>query len=196
FDIAPGDTLGLVGESGCGKTMTCLAPMGLLDRGASLEAGAIRLRGETVAAARRRDAARALSRRAGMIFQNPHTCLNPVRTVGWQVAEAYRLRAGGPRAEADRLAAALLDRVGIPDAARRARDYPHQLSGGMNQRVMIAMAIAGAPDLLVADEPTTALDVTVQAQIIELMRELQQELGMAILFVTHDLGLISEIADR
>lgn len=191
--VRPGETVGLVGESGCGKTLTCLSVLGLLKRPVRVAGGTIRLQGRDLA-----DPAERAFRhqRVGMIFQNPLSCLNPVRTIGWQVAEAYRLRTGAPRAKARREAVALLARVGIPEPARRARDYPHQLSGGMNQRAMIAMAIAGNPALLVADEATTALDVTVQAQILALLKELQREFGMGLLFVTHDLGLVAEIADQ
>ncbi|WP_028792902.1 ABC transporter ATP-binding protein [Thalassobaculum salexigens] len=193
--IGPGETLGLVGESGCGKTLTCLSVMGLFGRRVSVESGEIAFKGTPLDPKSRADRARR-ARGMGMIFQNPMTGLNPVRTLGWQVAEAYRIRTGSSRRAAAARAVELLDLVGIPEPRRRSRDYPHQISGGQQQRAMIAMAIAGEPALLVADEPTTALDVTVQAQIVELLSRLQRDLGMGMLFVTHDLGLVAEVADR
>ncbi len=194
LSLAPGTTLALVGESGCGKTLTCLAVIGLLPSVARIVHGKIKLGGVDITGDS--DAARSVRRRnVAMIFQNPAAALNPVRTIGWQVAEAFRLREGLDRKTANRRAIELLDLVGIPEPARRARNYPHSLSGGMNQRAMIAMAIAGNPKLLIADEATTALDVTIQAQILELLARLQKEFGMAIVFVTHDLATVAEISN-
>lgn len=193
FRLAPGETLGIVGESGCGKTLTCLSVIGLLGRRVAIERGSVRLDGVDLSG---EAAARLRRRHVGVIFQSPMSSLNPVRTIGWQVAEAYRIRTGANARTAAARAVELLDLVGIPEPRRRARDYPHQLSGGQQQRAMIAMAIAGDPRLLIADEATTALDVTVQAQIVELLDRLRREIGMGMLFVTHDLGLVAEIADR
>ncbi|MCP5156683.1 MAG: ABC transporter ATP-binding protein [Ectothiorhodospiraceae bacterium] len=199
--VPAGSTLGLVGESGCGKTLTCLAAADLLPSNVRAVRGEIRLldmRRALDTGARCADDDRrrlAWRRRLAMVFQNPLAALNPVRTVGWQVMEAFRVRTGASRRAARIEALGLLERVGIPDPRSRMRAYPHELSGGMSQRVMIAMALAGNPRLLIADEATTALDVTVQAQIVDLMRELQAELDTAVLFVTHDLGLVAEVAD-
>ena len=196
FSVAPGETLAVVGESGCGKSMTCLAVAGLLPRRARVARGAIRLE-ETDLVPLKPRAARAHRRRAmASVFQDATGGLNPVRPIGWQIAEAARLRAGATRAEAEREAVRLLGRVGLPEPERRAREYPHQNSGGMNQRAMIALAIAGGPKLLIADEATTALDVTIQAQILSLIADLAGEYGMGVIFVTHDLGVVAETADR
>ncbi len=194
--IGPGRCLGIVGESGCGKSVTALAIMGLVDPPGRVVGGSVDFRGKDL---RTLDEDALLALRGAelaMIFQEPMTSLNPVMTVGDQVAEALVLHEGLAPREAAGGAVELLRRVGIPAPERRARDYPHQLSGGMRQRVMIAMALACRPALLIADEPTTALDVTVQAQILELILELQESDGMAVLFISHDLGVISEIADE
>ncbi len=196
FSVARGRTLCIAGESGCGKSVTALSIMGLLPDNAQVDAGQILFRGRDLlplaADARRRLRGRELS----MIFQEPMTALNPVLPVGEQVAEVFRIHgtASGVKARAEALR--MLDRVKIPDAERRFREYPHQLSGGMKQRVMIAMALAHQPALLIADEPTTALDVTIQAQVLNLLATLQREMGMAMVFVTHDLAVVAQIADE
>ena len=198
FEIDAGETLGLVGESGCGKSVTALSIMGLLPKPAGRTVGGrISFGGEDLGAVPVERLQQVRGNRIAMIFQEPMTALNPVQRVGRQLAEAYTLHA--PRASANEAkgrALELLDQVGIPAPERRLAEYPHQLSGGMRQRVMIAMALASRPDLLIADEPTTALDVTIQAQILELLRDLQRETGMAILFITHDLGVIAELCSR
>lgn len=196
FAVETGQTLALVGESGCGKSMTCLAIAGLLPRRGCVSAGRVVLDGADLAALPAAEAAKLRRRHVASVFQDATGGLNPVRSIGWQVAEAVRLRQGATRAEADREAVRLLGRVGLPNPERRANEFPHQFSGGMNQRAMIALAVAGNPRLLVADEATTALDVTVQAQIIDLIADLRDSLGMAVLFVTHDLGLVAQSADQ
>jgi oligopeptide/dipeptide ABC transporter ATP-binding protein len=194
FEVARGGTLGIVGESGCGKSVTCLAVLRLLPPHARVS-GRIGFDGSPLDAldARAMDALR--GERIAMIFQDPSASLNPVHTIGAQIAESLRLHRGMARGEAAAEAARLLDRVGIPEAKRRLASYPHQLSGGMNQRAMIAMALACRPQLLIADEPTTALDVTIQAQILDLLHELRAEYGMALVLITHDLGVVAEMAD-
>jgi peptide/nickel transport system ATP-binding protein len=192
FSVAPGRTLAIVGESGCGKSATALAVLGLLAENAEVS-GTLRLAGQALTPAGQR-AAR--GRELAMIFQEPMTSLNPAFTAGEQVAEALRLHEGlNPRDAMDR-AIAMLERVRIPEATRRAKQYPHQLSGGMRQRVMIAIALACKPKLLIADEPTTALDVTVQAQILALLDELKRETGTAVVLITHDLGVVRDHADE
>ncbi|PCC48619.1 ABC transporter ATP-binding protein [Brevibacterium aurantiacum] len=195
FDIARGQTMGLVGESGSGKSMTSLAIMGLLPKEATTT-GSARFHGDELL--HRSDASMRRTRgdQIAMIFQDPLSSLNPYYTVGFQIAEAYRAHKGGTKAAAMRKAAEAMDRVRIPDAAGRVGHYPHQFSGGMRQRVMIAMALVCEPDLIIADEPTTALDVTVQAQILDLLAEVQEMTQAAMLFITHDLAVVSQISDH
>jgi peptide/nickel transport system ATP-binding protein len=197
FRLDRGETLALVGESGCGKSLTSLALLRLIPPPGRIDAGsAIRL-GETDVLTLEGEALRQIrGRRIGMIFQDPMTSLNPVFTAGDQIAEAVRAHLRVSKAEARERARALLQEVGIPDPAERLDAYPHQLSGGMRQRVMIAIALAAEPEILVADEPTTALDVTVQAQILEVLDELRRRRGMAVLLITHDLGIVAGRADR
>jgi oligopeptide/dipeptide ABC transporter ATP-binding protein len=196
FDVAAGEVLALVGESGCGKSVTALSLLRLIPRPGRIAEGSVRLCGKDVLSLGVSEMRRVRGHEAAMIFQEPMTSLNPVVPVGAQVVEAIRLHEPVGAAEARRRTLALFESVGIPDAAERMGSYPHQLSGGLKQRVMIAMALSLRPKLLVADEPTTALDVTIQAQILELMRGLQRELGTAILLITHDLGVVNELADR
>jgi peptide/nickel transport system ATP-binding protein len=195
FTVAPGKTLAVVGESGCGKSVTALAIMGLLPTNGAT-GGSVRLAGRELTTMAPEDRRLKRGGEMAMIFQEPMTSLNPAFRAGEQVAEALRLHQGlSPRAAMD-AAVAMLARVRIPDAARRAQQYPHQLSGGMRQRVMIAMALACRPRLLIADEPTTALDVTVQAQILGLIDELKAETGTAVMLITHDLGVVADHADE
>ncbi|GHB21388.1 ABC transporter ATP-binding protein [Salinicola rhizosphaerae] len=196
FSVDRGEMLCLVGESGCGKSMTSLALMGLLPRRARLTAGRLDFDGTDLTAASERQRSHLRGRRIAMIFQEPMTALNPAYTLGNQLCEAYLRHKLGNRRAARARAIHLLERVGISAAAERLNQYPHQLSGGLRQRVMIAMALMCEPDLIIADEPTTALDVTIQAQILRLLRELQQEFGTAVIFITHDLGVVARIADR
>ncbi|PSC04134.1 ABC transporter ATP-binding protein [Alsobacter soli] len=194
--VERGKTLCVVGESGCGKSMTSLAIMDLLPKGARRSAAALSFAGEDLSRApgKRFNALR--GNRMAMIFQEPMTALNPAYTIGDQLAEPYRLHRGASAAQARDRAVYLLDKVGIASPAERLGQYPHQLSGGLRQRVMIAMALMCEPELLIADEPTTALDVTIQAQILRLLADLQKEFGVAIMLITHDLGVVARIADR
>ncbi|OUM98362.1 MAG: peptide ABC transporter ATP-binding protein [Firmicutes bacterium ZCTH02-B6] len=216
FRLYPGETLGVVGESGCGKSMTALSIMGLVPRPGRIVAGEIRLMGEDLVGKPDRELRRLRGSRMAMIFQDPLTTLNPVLRVGQQVTESIRIHygdgtwSGGSRRWswlADPLglrrrriawerAVEMLDKVGIPAPSERMRAYPHEMSGGMRQRIMIAIALSCSPALLLADEPTTALDVTIQAQILDLMRRLQEEMGTSILLITHDFGVVSELCDR
>ena len=191
FELASGETLGLIGESGSGKSLTALALMGLLPEGAR-SAGRVLFEGQDLLALPERQLGALRGRRLAMVFQEPMTALNPLHPIGRQVAEPLRLHLGLGRHAAERRALALLERVGLPDAQRRLAAYPHELSGGQRQRVTIAMALACEPALLIADEPTTALDVTVQAQILDLLAELVDERRMALLLISHDLGVIAE----
>jgi peptide/nickel transport system ATP-binding protein len=195
LDVTAGEAVGLVGESGCGKSVTWLAALGLLPTRAQV-GGSVRIGGTELLGAEAATLEKVRGGRVAMIFQDPASSLNPVHRIGRQVTEALGLHrgmsGGGARAEAKRL----LDQVGIPDAARRLDAYPHELSGGQNQRVMIAIALAGRPELLVADEPTTALDVTIQAQILELLQQLRRETGMALVLISHDLGVVAETCAR
>ncbi|WP_345425811.1 ABC transporter ATP-binding protein [Pseudonocardia xishanensis] len=196
FTVARGESVALIGESGCGKTMTAMAILGLLPRGFVVSAGQIRVEGRDLLTSGRRGLRETRGRTIGAVFQEPMSSLNPTMRVGDQIAEARRLHLGESRRTALVRAVELLDRVGIADAGRRVRSYPHELSGGMQQRVMIASAIACDPSIVLADEPTTALDVTIQAEILELLRELRTEQGIAVLLVTHDLGVVADFCDR
>ena len=192
----PGEVVCIVGESGCGKSVTSLSIMGLLGRGGSVTSGRVLFEGKNLLAMTEKELDQIRGDRLTMIFQDPLTSLNPVFTIGNQMAESIRAHMGLGKEEAAVRALMLLKKVGLPDAAAVMRRYPHLLSGGMRQRVMIAMALSCSPSLLVADEPTTALDVTIQAQIMELILELKEELGMSVLLITHDMGLVAQMADR
>jgi oligopeptide/dipeptide ABC transporter ATP-binding protein len=197
FEVAEGEVLGIVGESGSGKSVTALSIMGLLPKPpARVAGGSIRFQGEDLLACSEREMRRIRGPGIGMIFQEPMTSLNPVFTIGDQLMETVRVHERVGAAVQRERAIAMLTKVGIAEPERRLRDYPHQLSGGMRQRVMIAMALACHPKLLIADEPTTALDVTIQQQILELLLDLREELGMAIVIITHNMGVVAEMADR
>jgi ABC-type dipeptide/oligopeptide/nickel transport system ATPase component len=196
FRIARGETLGLVGESGSGKSVTAFSILRLLQPPGRVAAGRIMFEGRDLLTLPEREMREVRGARISLIFQEPMTALNPVMRVGDQIAEALTVHGLATHAEARSRAAGLLDAVRIPDAAKRARDYPHQLSGGMRQRVMIAIALACRPPLVIADEPTTALDVTIQAQVLDLLRELKAQLNLALLLITHDFGVVAEMADR
>jgi ABC-type dipeptide/oligopeptide/nickel transport system ATPase component len=196
FTIAPGETLGLVGESGSGKSVTAFAILRLLQPPGQVVGGQILFEGRDLLTLPERDMRAVRGARISLIFQEPMTALNPVMRVGDQIAEALTAHGMASRTEARARAVELLAAVRIGDPSRRVRDYPHQLSGGMRQRVMIAIALACRPPLVIADEPTTALDVTIQAQMLDLIRQLQAELGLALLLITHDFGVVAEMADR
>jgi ABC-type dipeptide/oligopeptide/nickel transport system ATPase component len=196
FQIGRGETLGLVGESGSGKSVTALSILRLLQPPGRIAAGRVIFEGRDLLSLPEREMRRVRGARISLIFQEPMTALNPVMRVGDQVAEALTVHDRASRTGARRQAVELFEAVRIPDAARRVRDYPHQLSGGLRQRVMIAIALACRPPLVIADEPTTALDVTIQAQVLELLRELRARFDLSLLLITHDFGVIAEMADR
>ncbi len=196
FHIQGGETLAIVGESGCGKSVTSMSILRLIQEPPGKIAGSIRFLGENLLEKTETEMRQIRGNSISMIFQEPMTSLNPVLTVGRQIGETFQLHQGMNAKEAEERAVEMLTLVGIPAPGRRVREYPHQLSGGMRQRVMIAMALACNPKLLIADEPTTALDVTIQAQILDLMRDLKTRLGSAIMLITHDLGVVAEMAQR
>src|ERR687894_930893 len=196
FSIGPKETVAIVGESGSGKSVTALSILRLLPLDTSRITGRVILKGRDLLGLPNAEMRRVRGDDIAMIFQEPMTSLNPVLTIGFQIAEALMLHRRLSRAEADAETVRLLEKVRIPNAGARLHDYPHRFSGGMRQRVMIAMALACRPQLLIADEPTTALDVTIQAQILDLIKSLQEEEGMSVLFITHDMGVVAEIADR
>ncbi|MHA6805626.1 ABC transporter ATP-binding protein [Salinifilum ghardaiensis] len=197
YRVRPGETLAVLGESGSGKSVTAQTVMGILDMPPGVvTGGSIHYRGEDLLAAGEQRRRQLRGESVAMIFQDALSALNPVYTVGFQIGEQLRLRRGMSRRDATKRAAELLDMVRIPNARQRVREYPHQFSGGMRQRAMIAMSLALDPELLIADEPTTALDVTVQAQIMDMLDDLRREHGMGMILITHDLGVVAEIADR
>lgn len=196
LSVREGQTLCIVGESGCGKSVTALSVMGLVPHPGRIVDGEILFRDDDLRRMNERELARLRGNRISMIFQDPGSALNPVHTVGRQIAEVYRLHKGLGARDAEAESVRMLASTGIPDPDRRMSSYPHELSGGMAQRVMIAMALACKPAVLIADEPTTALDVTIQAQILDLMRELKSEIGTSMILITHDLGVVAEMADQ
>jgi len=197
FQVRAGETLAILGESGSGKSVTFDAILGILESPPGfVTGGAAAYRGQDLLTLPMTKRRALCGRRLGMIFQDPLSALNPPFTIGWQLGEMFRVHQGLSRGEAEQRSVALLERVGIPDARKRVNDYPHQFSGGMRQRVVIAMALAVDPDLVIADEPTTALDVTVEAQILKLLRSLQQDRGIGLILITHSMGVVAEAADR
>lgn len=196
FHVDKGETVCIVGESGCGKSVTSLSIMGLLARNGKVTDGEIRFDGKNLSDMSEKELDQIRGNRVTMIFQDPLTSLNPVFTVGSQIMESIRTHLGLSKKEAQERAQMLLGKVGMPDVKRTMKKFPHTLSGGMRQRAMIAMALSCNPELLIADEPTTALDVTIQAQIMKLLKELQKENGMAVILITHDIGLVARMADR
>ena len=196
FDVEKGKTLGIVGESGCGKSITSLSIMGLVEKPGNIEGGEILFEGEDLLKKTEVQMRAIRGKKIAMIFQEPMTSLNPVYTIGQQLVEALLLHENVTKSEAKERAIEMLKLVKIPLAERRFDEYPHQLSGGMRQRVMIAMALAQNPSLIIADEPTTALDVTIQAQIMELMKEMKEKTGVSIMLITHDMGVVAEMADK
>lgn len=196
FHVNKGEILCIVGESGCGKSVTSLSIMGLLGRGGTVEDGSVLFEGKNLLEMTEKELDKVRGNQISMIFQDPLTSLNPVFTVGNQITESIRVHMNLSKKEAKERAIQILEKVGMPDSASAMNKYPHMLSGGMRQRVMIAMALCCHPTLIIADEPTTALDVTIQAQIMRLLKELQKEMDMSVILITHDMGLVAEMADR